>query len=244
MLKRISACLIVKDGFFTRTKNFNPDHLYSALHLDKKFFDEITFINITERVTSDKFLSFLKPQIKNCFLPITIGGGIRKIEEVDFLFEIGADRVILNEALWSNSKLIEKIAYKYGSQAVVASIDIKFFEGKYIAYDWRNKKIRNKFLPDVLMSNANIIGEILLQSVDRDGSVQGFDGLALKSLNHALNKFVPLNIASGFGKWDHYSDVLKLPEVNCVSVQNVHHMSAIAIQGLKAHCKNLGIPIR
>lgn len=244
MLKRISACLIVKDGDFTRTKNFNPDHLYSALHLDKKFFDEITFINISECIMSDKFLNFLKPQLKNCFLPITIGGGIRKIEEVDYLFEIGADRVVLNEALWSNPKLIEKIANKYGSQAVVASVDIKFFEGKYMAYDWRNKKIRSSLLPDILRSNSNTVGEILLQSVDRDGSVQGFDNLALQNLNYALNKFVPLNIASGFGKWDHYSNVLKLPEVDCVSVQNVHHMSAIAIQGLKVHCANLGISIR
>jgi cyclase len=192
----------------------------------------------------EKFLNFLKPQIKNCFLPITIGGGIEKIEDVDYLFDIGADRVALNEVLWSNPKLVEKISYKYGSQAVVASIDIKFSDGKYFAYDWRTKKIRNQILPDILAAESNLIGEILLQSVDRDGSVQGFDGLVLQNLNKALVKFVPLNIGSGFGKWDHYSDVLKLPEVDCVSVQNVHHMSAIAIQGLKAHCRNLGLPIR
>jgi cyclase len=244
MLKRISACIVVKNGDFTRTKNFKPDHLYSAVHLDKRCFDELTFINISEEFFSVAFLNFLKIQIKDCYLPISIGGGIKKIEEVDYLFDIGADRIILNEALWSNTVLVEQVAKKYGSQAVVASIDVKRNNDEYYAFDWRKHETRKTLLPDFLISNTKMIGEIFLQSVDRDGSVKGFDKMAFESLKNLLTEFIPINIASGFGKWDHYSDVLGLPEVDCVSIQNVHHMSAIAIQALKSHCKHCGISVR
>lgn len=244
MLKRIAACLIVKDGNFTRTKNFIPDHLYSSQHLDKDSFDEIIFINISNSIKNDDFLNYLKLQIKNCFLPVTIGGGIKKIEEVDYLFDNGADRIILNDALWSNPKLVCTIANKYGSQALVASIDLITIEKNYFAYDWRNKSTRSKILPDILATDPNVVGEILLQSVERDGSLQGFDKESLNYVSKILPKFIPLNLASGFGKWEHYSDALQLTEVDCICVQNVHHMSSVAIKNLKNHCINLGISIR
>lgn len=245
MLKRINAFLSIKDGCFTRTRNFYPDHLYSSFHLDTELFDELTFIDISGGEDRVQFVAYLKKILKNSFLPVSVGGGIRNLEDCELFFDLGVDRIVINTILWNNPKLVEKISLRYGSQAIVASVDIIKAEGShYSAYDWKSKKAYKDFFPEIIINEKNLIGEIMIQSYDRDGTILGFDHEITDKINEKEVNDIPLNIASGFAKWEHYYEVLKKPTIDCVSVQNVHHLSAVSIDSLKRYCKSKGISLR
>ena len=245
MLKRINALLSIQNGCFTRTRNFDADHLYASFHLDTELFDELTFIDITGGKSRKNFITYLDKMLKNSFLPVTVGGGIYSLDDCYQMFDLGIDRVILNSALLENPKVIEKISLKYGAQSIVASLDVKkITEESYTAFNWRSKCTYDKLIPDIIISDSQLIGEIMIQSFDRDGTILGFDKKILDALGKFNLKSLPLNLASGFAKWSHYSDLLMHPQVDCVSVQNVHHLSSKSIKELKNYCSSLNISIR
>lgn len=243
MLKRISCCLTALEGSFVRTRNFRADHIYASFHLDKKWFDEIIVLNIEKKRKQNEFTQFLGTILQDCFLPVTVGGGISKLDHVKKNFDLGVDRVSLNSLLWDNPKEVAKICQKYGTQAVVASLDLVKAEDEYGFYIWKTGKV-SLSPPPILSQSQPFFGEILIQLVDRDGTVEGFDKKAFDWFVKKYNPLVPLHCSSGFARWDQYAEILACPQVDCVSVSNVHHMGKIGIRNLKAACVQNNIHVR
>lgn len=245
MLKRIDATLTVSKGSFKRTKNFKPDHIFSSKHLDLNFFDEITLLCIDKIIEEKEYFNFLEEKANNCFLPITASGRIRSLQDAQRLFNNGADRVIVNSLLWEdNNDILENISTIYGSQSLVASIDVIKEDNQFKSYDWINEKSRESLIPEILKNRSDLFGEIKIQAVDRDGGVIGPNILAIEEINNSMNSPIPLSYGSGLTSWNHYKTCLKKTYIKCVSATNVHHMSTIASRSLKEFCIRNGINLR
>ena len=182
--------------------------------------DELIYIDIVASLYQRKLeIELLNKNLKNIFIPVTVGGAIKSINDCNNLFENGADKVTINtHALQFDEKIIYKIAKNYGAQSLVLNIEAKKVENNWVCYsdNGRCPSSRN-VLEWIKISQDLGVGEILLQSVDRDGSKKGFDlDLYKKVIKHIK---VPLIVASGAGKLEHISDLLKIhkPEGICLS---------------------------
>ena len=245
MLKRIDATLTVSKGSFKRTKNFKPDYIFSSKHLDLNFFDEITLLCIDKEIGEKEYFGFLEEKANNCFLPITASGRIKNLKDAKRLFNSGADRVIVNSLLWEDkSDELEKIANVYGSQSLVASIDVIKKDNQFKSYDWINETSRKILIPDILKNRPDLFGEIKIQSVDRDGGVTGPNIYAIEEIKNNISSPIPLSYGSGLTSWNHYKTCLKKTYIKCVSATNVHHMSTTASKSLKQFCIRNGINLR
>ncbi len=243
MYKRITLLLTSYDGVFTKTRNFNPEHIYSIEHIDYSFFDEIIIVGI-DNLLSSKYIDFIKSISSKLSIPLVVSGGINSFKDAKKFFDLGADRIILNRSLWSNPSIIKEISNVYGKQAVIASIDFIDAEDGIYAYDWRLKEKRNTLLPNDIQEIVPYIGEILLQDVSRDGKVIGAN---IKKINQIINDIslnVPFQIGScGIVSWSQYVELLKQDKIDAVAIANIHHMSDKANKSLRELCiiENLNI---
>jgi cyclase len=182
--------------------------------------DELIYMDIVASLYQRKFqIELLKQNLKNIFIPVTVGGAIKSIDDCNNLFENGADKVAINTyALQFDEKIIYQIAKNYGSQSLVLNIEAKKVENDWLCYsdNGRCPSSRN-ILEWIKIAQDLGVGEILLQSVDKDGSKKGFDLELYKKVIKFIK--VPLIIASGAGKLGHISDLLKIhkPEGICLS---------------------------
>jgi len=226
--KRIIFTFYYCDGFFVQSRNFdlqrvgNIDWIKKNYDLEKisNFIDEVAIINLSSKNSNEDFLKNLKELAKSFLIPIIAGGRIKNFEDVKKYFYNGCDKIILNSNLHSNINLIKKISKSYGSQSIVASIDYKK-NGKenFIFTDNGKKKISkkpNKYLSEILKLD---IGEVLLRSIDKDGSGEGLDFNFLKHIPKKNNKNIIL--AGGSGNVNHIEEGLKNKNVNAVCTGNL-----------------------
>jgi len=236
MHKRISLFLTISEGVFTKTRNFQTDHIYSIEHVDFSCFDEIIIVCVDNLIT-DEYLNFIKDIAIKLSVPLIISGNIDSLNAAKKYFDLGADRIILNSALWTNSNLIKEIANLYGKQAVIVSIDFLYKDADIVSYDWRSKSMRKTLIPENMLEIAPYIGEILLQDVARDGKVIGADIITINKVIEKLSLNVPFHIgSSGIVSWSQYAELLKEDSVDAVSVSNIHHMSDKANKSLREWC--------
>ena len=236
MFKRITLLLTIADGVFTKTRSFNSEHLYTTPHINYSSFDEVILV-CTDKKPKPNYYKFIESLIEELSVPLVISGGITTLEDAKLLFDYGADRVVVNRALWENPKCIKEISDIYGKQAVIASLDFISSNGLLTSFDWEKKLMRKKFLPTNFDDILPFIGEVFLQDVDQDGRVIGADVDSIKKVCEFLPNNMPIHIGScGLVEWEQYIELLKLDYVDAVSVNNVHHMSAEAIRSLRGHC--------
>ena len=182
--------------------------------------DELIYIDIVASLYQRKFQTeLLKQNLKNIFIPVTVGGAIKSIDDCNNLFENGADKVAINTyALQFDEKIIYQIAKNYGSQSLVLNIEAKKVENDWLCYSDNGRCPSSRNILEWIKRAQDLgVGEILLQSVDKDGSKKGFDLELYKKVIKFIK--VPLIIASGAGKLEHISDLLKIhkPEGICLS---------------------------
>ena len=244
MLKRIDASIPVFNGEFYRTRNFQPDYIYSLNHLDLSMFDEVTFLCIDPLPFSQPFVDFINKFIDSCFLPCSLSFRINSIDDARRAFDLGADRIVVNSSLWDNPSTIAEISNLYGAQSIVASLDIIKSESRYLAYNWFSRSLRQSLLPDILLHSPELFGEVKIQSVLRDGSVLGPDKSLLQHVLPHISKSLPISYAGGLTSWKHYVDCLSMPEISCVSCTNVHHFSLDSITALKKFCVSHDLDVR
>ena len=174
-----------------------------------------------------------------------MSGSISSLDDANFLFSKGADRIVINRSLWDKPHVIKEISDRYGKQAIIASLDFKYINQSLFSYDWIRGETRSKFLPDFFEELIPYIGEILIQDVEQDGRVLGAN---IEAINIACKSFpdsMPIHIGScGLVDWKQYSKLLKLNSVDAVCVSNIHHMSDKAIRALRKHCMISNIFIR
>lgn len=225
--KRVIACLLLNDGVLFRTKKFVPDYRYTANFVGTEAVDEVFIIDVTKGGPSPKFHEAARAYADKCFVPVTMGGWVQSLDGCKRLFDIGADKIVVGRSCLF---LAGEMAGKYGSQAVVAAID----EGIY---------------PDgELWLHASVCarlgaGEIFLQSVERDGSLGGYDIPLLTSVLDATGWKIPVVIGGGCGNWQHMYAAFAAGADGCAT-SNIFHMSEVSMAAFKKYLDGEGVPVR
>ena len=177
LAKRIILLLTYRDGVLYRTKKFRPDYRYTDNFVSNTHADEIVILNISEDLSESnekKFLNAILRIAKNCFVPITVGGKITKFEQIKNYQNCGADKIILGTLAYKNSKMVGRIISKFGSQFVTLSIDVKKIDNQYNAFVNNGKeKVKTNFDNYIKYIHNLNPGEILINSIDIDRSLQG-----------------------------------------------------------------------
>ncbi len=249
LTKRIIPCLDIKDGRTVKGVNFENvcdagDPVELAIEYAKQGADELVFLDITATNENRKTFSELVTKIaKHINIPFTVGGGINSVEDVSVLLNAGADKVSINTAAFKNPQLINNIASQFGSQCVVVAIDIKFQENDWYVY-LNGGKIKTNtkaidWAKSVVKSGA---GEILLTSMNNDGTKKGFANEITKQISEQVS--VPVIASGGAGTMQHFKDAFVDGKADAVLAASVFHYKEISIQKLKTYLFNEKIEVR
>tara|TARA_Y100000817_G_C16835100_1_gene535373 strand:+ start:465 stop:1208 length:744 start_codon:yes stop_codon:yes gene_type:complete len=246
LAKRIILFLTYMDGILFRTKKFNADYRYTDSFVSNTYADEIVIVNISKDTGKNQDLKFFEAITritKNCFVPITVGGKIKNIEQIKNFQSCGADKILLGTLPYENSEMVNRIISKFGSQFVILSIDVKK-NGKSYSVFVNNGKEKVDFNLDdytkfILKFNP---GEILINSIDRDGSLLGFDIDLCKHIK-SLSR-VPVLASGGFGNWTHSIEALKSANLDGICTSNIFHFTEKSLYALKEFLKKEKINVR
>ena len=251
MLKnRIIPCLDVKNGRVVKGINFVElkdagDPVEQAKVYSDGGADEICFLDITaSNENRDTILDVVKKASQECFVPLTVGGGVRNILDISNLLKSGADKVSINTAAVNNKNIIKDSAKNFGSQCIVIAIDAKkISEKKWEVFTHGG---RNSSGLDVLNYAKEVedlgAGEILLTSMDRDGTKKGYDLELTELVSNSVN--IPVIASGGVGKLDHLYDGLKKGKASAVLAASIFHFGEFSINDAKKYLDSKGIPVR
>jgi len=244
--KRLIVVLTFNNGILFRTKQFLPDYRYTLNFVDAWSIDEIIMLDVTRHAESDrsKYLSVVNSFAKNCFVPLTVGGGVRTLEDVRVYLRAGADKVSVNTGAIIDPGLISEIAKQYGVQCVVVSIDVKRNSaGKYIVMsDCGAVNTGMELVTWAQQVESLGAGEILVNSVERDGSLEGLDIDLCKDASFAVN--IPVVALGGVGNWSHIAEGFEKSRVAGVCTQNIYHFTDRSIKSAKAYLRKADISVR
>jgi cyclase len=206
--------------------------------------DELVFLDITATNEKRKTLSELVSRIaRNINIPFTVGGGISSVDDVSVLLNCGADKISVNTAAVRNPQLINDLALNFGSQCVVLAVDTKFVDGEWLVYLNGGRiptEIRTKdWVKEAVDRGA---GEILLTSMNNDGTKDGFAIDITKAVSESVN--VPVIASGGAGTMEHFTEVFKEGKADAALAASIFHYGEIGIAELKAYLKKNGIEIR
>lgn len=249
LTKRIIPCLDVKNGQTVKGINFlNIREVGDAVELGAQYArdgaDELVFLDITATNEKRKTLSELVSRIaRNINIPFTVGGGISSVDDVSVLLNCGADKISVNTAAVRNPQLINDLALNFGSQCVVLAVDTKFVDGEWLVYLNGGRiptEIRTKdWVKEAVDRGA---GEILLTSMNNDGTKDGFAIDITKAVSESVN--VPVIASGGAGTMEHFTEVFKEGKADAALAASIFHYGEIGIAELKAYLKKNGIEIR
>ena len=247
--KRIIPCLDIKDGRTVKGINFENikdagDPVELAIEYAKQGADELVFLDITATNEKRKTLSELVTRIaKHINIPFTVGGGISSVDDVSVLLNAGADKISVNTSAVKNPQLIKELATQFGSQCVVLAIDTKFEDGEWFVYlNGGRIKTELKTIDWAKQAVELGAGEILLTSMNNDGTKDGFAIDITKQISEAVN--VPVIASGGAGTKENFKDVFENGKADAALAASVFHYKEIAIPELKAYLKLNNIEIR
>jgi cyclase len=247
--KRIIPCLDIKDG--NTVKGINFEGLRNAgdpIELAKKYemdgADELVFLDITATIEDRKtFVELVTAIAKELSIPFTVGGGISSIEDVRKLLDAGADKISINSSAVKNPQLISDLAKEFGSQCVVVAIDTKFINNDHFVHIKGGREITDlKTFEWAKETEALGAGEILLTSMDGDGTKNGFDIHITKLVSESIN--IPVIASGGAGKMEDFETVFKETQATGALAASVFHFNEIQIQDLKEVLKIKKIEVR
>ena len=250
LCKRLIACLDVRDGRVVKGTNFTSlrdagDPAELAARYDAEGIDEVVILDVSATLEGRRALArTIEAAAARLFIPLTVGGGVRSLDDAAALFDAGADKISINSAALADPSLITRIATRYGSQAVVIAIDVKS-GACHRFYVFRNSATQETGRDAVEWAREAYergAGEILLTSIDRDGTRAGFD----TDLTAAVSRAVPIPViaSGGAGEPAHFVDVFKQGEADAALAASVFHFSEHAVADLKRHLAASGIPVR
>jgi cyclase len=250
LAKRIIPCLDIKDGRVVKGINFLDlkdagDPVENAIVYEEQKADEIVFLDITASYENrDTVVDLAKRVAQNIFTPFTIGGGIKNLEDIRKLLEAGADKVSINSAAVKNPQLIYESARKFGSQCIVVAIDAKHAED-YTWHVYINGGRVNTHLNAIEWAKqveSLGAGEILLTSIDKDGTKSGYDLKLTNLISKAVN--IPVIASGGAGRKEHFLEAFKLTEASACLAASIFHFKEISIPELKAYLKENNVHVR
>lgn len=248
--KRIIPCLDVKNGRVVKGMSFvnlvdAGDPVECAKQYDRQGADELVFLDITASSDSRNITIDMVEQVANSiFIPFTVGGGIRSVDDFNALLHAGADKVSVNSAAVHRPELISEAAYKFGSQCVVAAIDAKRrADGGWEVYiNGGRKPVGLDAVEWAVECEKRGAGEILLTSMDEDGQKKGYDLGLTKAISERVG--IPVIASGGAGALEHFYDAFTKGKADAVLAASLFHFGEIPIPELKKYLNDKGIPVR
>jgi cyclase len=256
MRKRIIPCLFLKNGFIIRSEGFSIHQLIGNPISELKRYsewsvDEIIYINISKEEFYDSNRSehkikipnnrydLLKEISKNCFVPLGFGGGIRTLKDIEMTLNCGADKVVLNTVLFEDKSFIKEAARIFGSQALVACVD---YIGEYVYHSHAKVNSGHTCLDWCMHLESEGIGEIILNSVERDGTGKGYDVDTIKTI--VDNTSVPVIPLGGAGDYYDFVEVFKFCDPDAVAAGNIFHFKEHSDYYIKKALISASIDVR
>jgi cyclase len=250
---RVIPCLDVKDGRVVKGVNFVDlrdagDPVEAAIAYDAAGADELCFLDITAtHENRGTMLDVVRRTAEACFMPLTVGGGVRTIDDIKTLLRYGADKVSINSAAVSNREFVKQAAEKFGEQCIVVAIDAKRVKrGGSDRWEIFTHGGRNSTGIDAIEYAQEVValgaGEILLTSMDRDGTRQGFDLPLTQAIADSVS--VPVIASGGVGNLDHLVDGIRQGHATAVLAASIFHFGEFTIRQAKEHMVRAGLPMR
>ena len=246
---RIIPCLDVKDGRVVKGINFvnltdAGDPVEQAKHYSDNGADEICFLDISASLENrDTMINVVKKTANQVFIPLTVGGGISSLNNIHALLKAGADKVSINSAAIKDPHLIKKASEYFGNQCIVVAVDAKKQGNDWFVYSHGGTKKTDLFALDWIEKVQSLgAGEILLTSMDKDGTKSGFDNELLSRVSEFLK--IPLIASGGVGSLDHFYDGVTKGKADALLAASVFHFNEISIKEVKKYLKKMNINIR
>jgi len=248
--KRIIPCLDVDNGRVVKGVNFVDlidagDPVEQAKIYNAEGADELCFLDITASSDNRKtLLDVVQKTAENCFIPLTVGGGVRTLEDISNLLHSGADKVSINTAAVQNRNLVKEASNKYGASTIVVAVDAKKVSAnkwKVFTHGGRNETdldVRD-YCNEVEALGA---GEILLTSMDRDGTKTGFDNDLLKTITSKLS--IPVIASGGVGNLEHMYEGVSIGGASALLAASIFHFGEYRIEDVKRYLADKNIPVR
>ena len=246
---RVIPCLDVKDGRVVKGVNFvnlrdAGDPVEAAVAYDAAGADELTFLDITaSHENRDTIFDVVTRTAEACFMPLTVGGGVRTVEDIRKLLKCGADKVSINTAAVNNRAFVKEAAEKFGDQCIVVAIDAKRVGQRWeiFTHGGRNPTRIDavEYAREVTALGA---GEILLTSMDRDGTKSGFDIALTRAIADAVS--VPVIASGGVGNLDHMVDGIRDGHATAVLAASIFHFGEYTVRQAKEYMAKAGLPMR
>jgi cyclase len=249
LTKRIIPCLDIKDGRTVKGTNFVQlrdagDPVELAMRYCEEGADELVFLDITATTEKRKTLANLVRDVaRHINIPFTVGGGINSIDDVSILLENGADKISINTSAVKDPGLIDKLAANFGSQCIVVAIDAKIIDGEWtvVTHGGRNATSLTALDWAVQVTNRGA-GEILLTSMENDGTKKGFAIDITRTISGAVP--IPVIASGGAGTIEHFTEVFTDGMADAALAASIFHFSEIAIPTLKKYLQQQDIPVR
>ena len=249
LAKRLIACLDVRDGTVVKGVQFESlrragDPAALARRYDREGIDEVVILDVTATIERRRALaSTIAAVASEIFLPLAVGGGIRTEDDARAAFDAGADKVSLNTAALAHPDLITTLGARYGNQAIVVAIDAKREADRFAVYARSGQASADRDAVEWAREAADRgAGEILLTSIDRDGTRSGFDCELTAVVSTAVG--IPVIASGGAGEFDHFVDVFTTGRADAALAASIFHYQEHAVADLKQHLRARGIPVR
>ncbi|MDC6465286.1 imidazole glycerol phosphate synthase subunit HisF [Pelagibacteraceae bacterium] len=248
--KRIIPCLDINKGRVVKGINFinlidAGDPAEQAKIYSESGADEICLLDIAaSQEDRNTILEVVKKTTKKIFVPLTVGGGVRNIKDIDNLLNAGADKVSINTAAVNNESIIKDSAKKFGSQCIVVAVDAKKIKNnKWEIFTHGGRKSTGKDVLDFVKKVETLgAGEILLTSIDRDGTKEGYDLELVNKVSNLVN--IPVIASGGVGNLDHLYQGFKIGNASAVLAASIFHFGEYSIAEAKQYLDSKGIPVR
>ena len=243
---RLITVLTLNGGVLFRTKQFHPDYRYTVNFVDTWLIDEIVVLDVTRPGHGERaaFLEMLDTLARRCFVPVACGGGVRTVADVRQLLRAGADKVVLNTGAVERPELIAEAAALFGAQCVVVSIDARRnAAGRYEVFTHFGGRPTG-LDPGEWAQRAESLGagEIMITSIDKDGSLEGYDNVLNRAVATAVS--VPVLVAGGAGSWRHFVEGIRDGGASAVCTTNIYHFTETSIASAKRYLESRGISMR
>ncbi|MET0969202.1 MAG: imidazole glycerol phosphate synthase subunit HisF [Tardiphaga sp.] len=246
---RVIPCLDVKDGRVVKGVNFVDlrdagDPVEAAIAYDAAGADELCFLDINAtHENRGTMMDVVRRTAEACFMPLTVGGGVRTVDDIKALLRAGADKVSINSAAVANKQFVKEAAEKFGDQCIVVAIDAKRSGSRWEIFTHGGRKSTGidaiEFAQEVVSLGA---GEILLTSMDRDGTRTGFDIELTRAIADSIS--VPVIASGGVGNLDHLVDGIRNGHATAVLAASIFHFGEFTIRQAKDHMVRSGLPMR
>lgn len=255
LAKRVIPCLDVHDGQVTRGVQFGVaekgglrnvgDPVELAIRYNEQGADEMVFFDITASAHGrTSMVEVIERAADQCFMPLTVGGGIRTVEDMSTMLKAGADKVSINSSAVSNPELIRQGSEKFGAQCIVVSVDAKkVSDDKWEVFVQGGRKNTGMDAIEWAVEAVGLgAGEIVLNSIDADGTKAGYDLMITSRISESVG--VPVVASGGAGKLEHMVDVLKEGKADAVLAASIFHFSEYTVAEVKKFLGDHGIPVR